>query len=208
VGDVGGGVDALVEAERSGHPVGEAAGLRQVDAEDPVGEHRERRRREAEEAGRELGVEQDRRDGAARPLEDLEVLAGGVHDGGTGPLEHRAERGDVDREGVDQRQAARPGDLHEGDLGEVRPLAVELGVDRVGGLTRQVGDDLRERGVVVDPAMRFVGDRGTQGWSPSVIACPAAIQPLVPPSTLVAVWPVAFRMPAARRLRPPLPQMT
>ena len=67
--------DALLGAQRPARPVGQPVALREPDAEQPLDERGERRRAEADEAGRDLRVEQLRRAGAARPLEDREVLS-------------------------------------------------------------------------------------------------------------------------------------
>ena len=115
--------------ERALAPVGEPVALRQVDVEDPVGQRGERRGGEAEEPGRHLGVEQVLGHAAARPVEDLEVLAGGVGDHERRGLEDRAERPDVDGHRVDQRDAALPRHLEQRELGPVGALAVELGVE-------------------------------------------------------------------------------
>ncbi len=150
VRDVGGGVAQLRLAERATQPVGEAVRLRQSHAELAVEQRGERRRGVAEEACLELGVDELAGDRATRAFEDLEILAGGVHDGEPRPLEHLGQRGEVDLEGVDEHDAVLVGDLHQGDVGEVRPLAVELGVHRVALLFDETLDDLGERGIVLD----------------------------------------------------------
>ncbi len=154
VGDVGRRVALLAGGERPLHPVGEAVALGQAQAEQPLGEGRERGRGEAEEAGRHLGVEQGRRHDPAGPFEDLEVLVGGMHDAGAGPLEDLAEGGDVDGERVHQGDAPGPGDLHEGELGPVRALPMELGVDPVQRLALQGGHEVLEGGIGADPLAR------------------------------------------------------
>ena len=59
--DVGRGVEALVERERPAGPVGEAVALGEPHVEEPLDERRERRRAHADEAGRDLRVEELRR---------------------------------------------------------------------------------------------------------------------------------------------------
>ena len=116
VGDVGGRVGEGVVAERAAQPVGQAVGLGQVDAEPPLQQHAEAGRAQADEPGGDLGVDQVAGHDAARPLEDLEVLAGGVHDAHRVAVEQPPQRPDVDRQRVDQddvvvrrRAAAGPG---------------------------------------------------------------------------------------------------
>ena len=70
--------------------------------------------------------------------EDVEVLSGGVGHGDTGSGEDAGERGGVDGERVDQGHAAGPGELDEGEVRHIGPLGVELGIEAVGGLSRQL----------------------------------------------------------------------
>ena len=137
VGDVGRGVLELARLERPAQPVGEPVGLGQPQAELALVQRGQRRRGHAEEAGGDLGVEQALRDGAAGEVEDLEVLVGGVQHRERVAVEDLGERREVDRERVDQDQAAVPGELHQRDLRVVGALAVELGVERVRRLVAQ-----------------------------------------------------------------------
>ena len=74
--------------QRSPQPVGEPVGLGQPLPSSRSHQASQRRQRCADEAGGQLGVEQPARHGAARQVEDLEILAGGVHHGQARPLEH------------------------------------------------------------------------------------------------------------------------
>ena len=107
----------------------------------PCSSDDQRRRAVADEAGGDLGVEQARRDRADGVGEHVEVLLGGVGDGDGRALEQPGQRRRVDRQRVDQHEAAGPGDLHQREAREVGLLAVELGVDGVAGL----GDQRRRR---------------------------------------------------------------
>ena len=66
--------------QRALTPVGETVALGEVHVEDALGQRRQRRRGEADEAGGHLGVEEVLGYASARPVEHLEVLAGGVGD--------------------------------------------------------------------------------------------------------------------------------
>lgn len=129
---------ALLVAERPARPVGELVALLEAQVQKVLGEGSERGCRHAEEPRRELRVEKPPRRRAARPFEDLEVLFGGVDDGERRTREHLGEGRDVDGERVDERDPPRPGDLQERETGEVGPLPVELGVERVGLDTPQL----------------------------------------------------------------------
>ncbi len=150
VGDVGGRVGELGRPERSTQPVGEAVRLGRAHLQLPLEQGRQRGARVAEEAGEQLGVDQPGRDGPTGSLEHLHVLARRVHDGEARPVQHLRERREVHGERVDHRDAVRVGDLHDGDVGEVGALAVELGVDRVLVLVDQAVDEATEGLVVLD----------------------------------------------------------
>ncbi len=100
--------------------------------------------------GRDLGVEEVGRHGAALELEDLEVLVGGVQHGDLRAPQDLGERRHVDRQRIDEHELARPGQLHQGELREVGALPVELGVERVGVDRAEGRDDVAEPGVGVD----------------------------------------------------------
>jgi hypothetical protein len=103
--------------------------------------------------------------------------------------EHLAQRTDVGGEGVDQGDAAGPGDLQQGQLGEVGAFSVELGVEGVG--VRRCGgfDDGGEAGFVVDPAELGRRRLAAYGSIPVAVGWPASIQAPVPPATLTASMP-------------------
>src|SRR5690606_28995966 len=142
-------------------------------------------------------------------VQDLEVLAGGVHHHETGSFEDRPQRGEVDRQGVDQHEAVGPGDLHQGQLRIVGALPVELRVDREPGLVDQLVDDRTPRPLVVDEVRRGLGHvpPAQPGSRPVTVGWPASTQASVPPATLTASTPWARRCSATRRLRAPERQM-
>jgi len=150
VGDVVRRVLALLCAERPARPVRQLVALLEAQPQQLLDERDERGRRQAEEPRRELRVEKPRRGGAARPFEDLEVLVGGVDDGQSRTGKHGGEGRDVDGERVDERDPAVPGDLKEGQPGEVAPLTVELGVERVLVGAPELVDESAERDLVGD----------------------------------------------------------
>jgi hypothetical protein len=100
-------------------------------------EARQRREPEAEEGGRDLGVEEARRTGAALLAEDLEILLGRMADEQTVAVEHGGERLDVDRERIDHGDLVRRRHLEEGELRKVGLLAMELGIERNRGRARK-----------------------------------------------------------------------
>ena len=150
VGDVVRRVLALLCAERPARPVRQLVALLEAQPQQLLDEHDERGRRQAEEPRRELRVEKPRRGGTARPLEDLEVLVGGVDDGQSRTGKHGGEGRDIDGERVDERDPTVPGDLEEGEPGEVAPLTVELGVERVLVGAPELVDESAERDLVGD----------------------------------------------------------
>ena len=120
----------------------------------------------------------------------------------------RASGAEVDRQRVDEHDAAGPGDLHQGQAREVRLLAVELGVDGV----PRLGDHCRRRSpgrVVVDPRLRGrSGGRAHERLGASrarrdVVA--RTIHAIVPPATLTTLDAVERRTANshARMLRAP-----
>jgi hypothetical protein len=150
VGDVVRGVLQLLGTQRSPRPVGELVAFFEANAEHLFRQRDERRRRHAEKARRELGVEHARRHGSSRALEHLEILIGGVdHRDGVLAKELR-QRHEIDCERIDHRDTVLPGELHERQLREVRALAVELGVDRVVLDAVELDDQALEVGVGVD----------------------------------------------------------
>ena len=88
--DIGHGVRALVGRQRPAGPVGEPIALGEAHAEDALAERRERWRAVAEEAARDLGVEEMRRAHATRTFEDREVLVAGMGDEHARSGEHGA----------------------------------------------------------------------------------------------------------------------
>ena len=102
------------------------------EAELALQQRHQRRRAVADESGRDLGVEQPLRDRPDGVGQDVEVLLGGMGDGQGGEANSRGQGRRIEGQGSIST-AARPGQLDEGEAGEVRPLPVELGVD---GVTR------------------------------------------------------------------------
>jgi hypothetical protein len=148
VGHVVRRVLALLVAQGAARPVGELVALFQSQSQHPFDERDERRRRHTEEPRGELGVEKSRRRRPARPLEDFEILVGGVDDGEPRTGEHLGERRDVDGERVDEGDPAGPGDLEEGETREVGPLPVELRVEGVLADALELVDEGAQRGGV------------------------------------------------------------
>jgi hypothetical protein len=128
---VGHRVGALVGAEGAAEPIGQAVALGQVHAHVALGQGRQRRQRVAHEPGGELRVEQRPRQHTARQIEHLEVLGGGVHHHHGRSGQGVAEGTEVHRQRIHQDPLVGPGHLHQGQLGVVGLLPVELGVDRV-----------------------------------------------------------------------------
>jgi hypothetical protein len=160
VGHVGGRVDEGFLAERAPEPVREPVGLAQVDAQAALQQHAQARRAEADEPGGDLRVHQVGRADAAGPLQDLEVLAGGVHDARDRALQQLAQRGHVHRQGVDHDDVVTRRQLQQGQLGEVGALAVELGVEREDVRRRRRLYEGVEGALVVDPAIAEWVGRG------------------------------------------------
>ena len=179
--------------ERPGQPVGQPIGLRQPEAQLPLHQARQTHAAVAHEPGRHLRVEQAPGQGAAHPGEDLEVLAGGVHEAHAITVEHRGERRDVDDGGVDYRRAARPGELQQRQPGVVGPLPVELRVEAVGIGRGEVREHLAEPRVGVDPGVSGRTSWDAQPLEASLpvrsIGSPTSIQARVPPATLTASMP-------------------
>ena len=69
--------------------------------------------------------------GAAGGQEDVEVLGGRVGHRDARAVEDVGQRGGVDGERIDEGHPVGPGDLDQSQVGHVRPLGVELGVERV-----------------------------------------------------------------------------
>lgn len=143
MGDVRLGIDQLRLAERAARPVGEARGL--VDAR--LGEVVHEllvadRIAEAADHGRDLGVEQRRRQDAAEHPDDLQVLPRGMED-----LDHvlvahqRHEGGEVEAVGqrVDHHGLVGRGHLDQAELRVIGRLAQELGVDGDEGMRGEAG---------------------------------------------------------------------
>ena len=145
----------------------------------------------AEEPGGDLGVDQVPGHDAARPLEDLEVLAGRVHDARRLAVEQAPQRGDVDDERVDEHDLVPGGQLQEGELRVVGALAVELGVERVGIDARRLVDEGGELSLGVDPAEAGFRGPGRYGSIPVDTGSPASTHAVVPPATFTASMPWA-----------------
>ncbi len=86
--------------------------------------------------------------------EHVDVLLRSVHDGDRLALEQATQLGDVDGERVDESDVVGRRELHERQLGEEGPLAVELGVERVPRLPDEDIDERDEVVVAVDPSHR------------------------------------------------------
>ncbi len=153
VRDVARRVRELARRQRAPRPVCELVALQEPYAEGALDELDEGRRHLPEEAGRHLRVEEPPRNRPAGTLENLEVLLGGVQDCQALAAEDLCERRDVDRERVHERDPALPGELEEGEVGEVGPLPVELGVEAVDLAARELVDKSVEGGRVADPAV-------------------------------------------------------
>jgi hypothetical protein len=149
--DVRGGVGALIVVQRAAQPIGEAVALGEVHVVVLLDQGGQRRERVPAEPGRQLGVEQVSRQHPAGPVQHLEVLARGVHHHGGRTLEGPGERGEIDRERIDEGLLVVPRQLHQGELGEVGLLAVELGVDTERRHLHQLLDDLDQLVVPIDP---------------------------------------------------------
>ena len=91
-------------------------------------------------------------------VEHLEVLLGRVQHRQARAVEAPRERRDVDRERVDKGDPALPGELQQGEMGEVGPLPVELGVEPVDLAGGELVQKSFEGGLVADPAV--VADAG------------------------------------------------
>ena len=76
-----------------------------------------------------------------------------MQDGHARALEDPRERGDVDREGVDEGDPALPGELKQGEMGEIGPLPVELGVEGVDLAGGKLVQERLESRRVPDPAV-------------------------------------------------------
>ena len=115
------------------------------------------------------------------------VLLRGVADHQARAVQQPCQRRHVDGDRVDHRDAAGPRDLYQGEVREVRPLAVELGVEPVGGLVQEPGDQLVEPGAVVDPErLLHVGTiRGRGPRAPPVRREETAAGGLIPPAAVV-----------------------
>ena len=129
--------------------------------------------------------------------EHVEVLLGGVEHGHRLGLEQLGQQAGVGGERVDEGDAAGPGELDERQLGEVRALPVELGVDRVPRLCDELVDEGREC------RRRRRSSGRHEGGSPPTSPRPDSIHAIVPPATFTASSPWAAANSAARMLRPP-----
>ena len=158
---VGGGVRLLGVGQRAPQPVGQAVALGRRDAQLALQQRDQRRRAVADEPGGDLGVEQVRagwrRTACVRTSRSCwaawaTASAGLSNSRRSGAGSHAVR--------VDEHDPVGPAQLHQREAREVRPLAVELGVDGVAGFGDEDVDDLVELGGLIDPAM------GHEGWSP------------------------------------------
>ncbi len=155
--DIGGRVRALLHSQRPARPVGETVALGESRSEQAFDRRRERRGAEADEPRRDLRVEQMRGDATACALEDRQILVGGVGNHATVAAENLAERGGINREGVNQRDSARPCELDQREARPIGTLAVKLRVERVARFAANVRNARCERVCSVDE-MRFHHD--------------------------------------------------
>src|SRR4029450_14073960 len=96
---------------------------------------------------------------------------------------------------VDEGDLIAPGQLHQGELGEVRALAVELGVQRVDVGLGDPSQQLRQSCIVLDE-----GWGGAQsGSGPVTTGSALSIQAMTPPGTFAARAPRLCAHSPARR---------
>ena len=131
--------------------------------------------------------------------EHVEILLRGVDHAQRFGCEQPVERRDVDRERIDQRHllavGGSPSDLHERELGVVRPFTVELGVECVAGLVEQ-GRRRRRRGRPVDRSSdtRAAGQSSAApDAAPDTVSKPSSTQASIPPATLTTSTPCSAR---------------
>src|SRR4029450_6815721 len=104
---------------------------------------------------------------------------------------------------VDEGDLIAPGQLHQGELGEVRALAVELGVQRVDVGLGDPSQQLRQSCIVLDE-----GWGGAQsGSGPVTTGSPWSMQAMTPPATFTAAIPCLRSHSPAALLRLPVAQM-
>ena len=127
-------IGELALGEGAAAPIGEARGLVQVAAQQPLHQHGVAHRlAEAADHGRDLGVEDRMRDHARQMMNDFNVLARGVEHLQHPLIDHEVEEGlkvEPRREAVDQHLGAVRRHLDEAELRPKGLLAHELGVDR------------------------------------------------------------------------------
>ena len=148
------GVGDLAVRDRTHQPIREPVGLGQRDAEHLVDQARQRGRGEAQEPRDDLRVEHDGGHGAAGRHEHVEILRGRVGHRDPGAAEDGGQRSGVDRERVDEGDLVGPGDLNEGEVRDVGALGVELGVEPVELLARELVDQRIEAGLVLHHGRR------------------------------------------------------
>jgi len=159
----------LRRVERTARPIRQPVSLGNLFIDNGESEACERREHQPEESRRDLRVEQADRDRPAGALQHFEVLLRGMAYGEPGAFEESAKRRHVDRERIDHRDAAAPGQLNERETWEVAPLAVELGVEGVARLGQQQIDEGVQLSRLGDPPM------GHAGLSPVDTSRPLAI---------------------------------
>ena len=106
-----------------------------------------------------------------------------MDDGQRGAVEQLGHGGDVDLEGIDEDDLVVPRQLDQRQLGEVGPLAVELGVERPDLDLAEPVEELGQRSVVGDDGGRLPAQAGA---SPVSTGKSASIQATMPPTTLTA----------------------
>ena len=132
----------------------------------------------------------------------FQVLSSGVHDDKHLAVEHGAQAGEIDLEGVDQVEATGPRNLDQGGPREIRAFPVEFGVDGDPLLALQVDQQGVQGRLVVDQpvfdpsaaarrgprAARTTSQRATP-LGPESWGKPPTTQASVPPNTLTASMP-------------------
>ena len=157
VGDVAGRIITLIVTERSPQPVGETVTLRCRHLQLALQQRHQRRCAVAEESGRELRVVEPLGNAAAGMGEHVEILLSSVQNRQPRRLEQPSHRSEIDCHRIDDRDLVLRRELDEGQLGEVRALAMELGVECVPRLAAQPIDQRFELRLRVDPGVGHAG---------------------------------------------------
>jgi hypothetical protein len=187
---VGRRVLALVGRQRTPQPVREAVALDRAHAQLALEQRDERGRPVADEPRSDLGVVQAAGHRADGVREHVEVLLRRVQHGEHLAVEQPAHRRHVDGERIDEHEPARPGELEERELREVRAFAVELGVERVARLVEQLVDHRLELVLAGDPP---VVERRVAHVGPVTMARPERSHASMPPATFTTSMPSPAR---------------